>query len=205
MNVRASSICVAMTAWVGGPLVLGQSVAPPVRPPESGERRVFVRPKVPVSLFTHQQTALLEPECERIATFLARYAAEKYTEGVLRGDPEALGRGRLLLTVSRHLQAQNASAVHCATRWMDGKAPTLPPPGEDVGVFASFLLTAAQRQSDKATPAREALARILTRIAADLAPQNEDAVYASEAQDLAGKAPPLRELLDGTLGRDWDQ
>ena len=39
-----------------------------------GEKRAFVRPVVPVALFTPEKTALLEPECERIATFLARYA-----------------------------------------------------------------------------------------------------------------------------------
>ena len=41
------------------------------------EKRTFVRPKVPAALFTQDKTALLDIECERLATFLARYAAEK--------------------------------------------------------------------------------------------------------------------------------
>ena len=180
-----------------------QEVAPP--PPAEAEPpvRAFVRPKVPVALFTHDKTALLEPECERIATFLARYAAEKYTAGVLRGEASARAQGRLLLTISQHLQPLNASAIHVGLHWLDGREPNLPPPGEDLHLFAAFLLSAAQRQADKPAPTRETLARIFIRLAADLDPQNEDAVYASEHQDHDGKAPPLRELLAGTLGKGW--
>jgi hypothetical protein len=172
-------------------------------PAEDHAKRAFVRPNVPVARFTHEKTALLEPECERIASFLARYAAEKLTDEVLEGSAPALARGRLLLAVSLHLQPLNAPAVHCGLRWLDGKRPTLPPPGEDVRVFSNFLLSAAKRQADKPSPARDALARTLVRLAADIDPENEDAVYASELQDRAGKSPPLRELLDGTLGKDW--
>ncbi|HEX2748507.1 MAG TPA: hypothetical protein VHM91_10945 [Verrucomicrobiales bacterium] len=166
-------------------------------------KRIFVRPNVPAALFTSDKTALLEPECERIAVYLARYAAEKYTAGVLRGEPEAMTKGRLLLAISLHLQPMNGNAVQCATRWLDGKEPTLPPPQENLRVFSNFLLSAAVRQMDKPAPAREALSRILNRLAADLDPENEDAIYASEIQDRDGKAPPLKEILSGTLGSGW--
>ncbi|HWB05953.1 MAG TPA: hypothetical protein VG796_23225 [Verrucomicrobiales bacterium] len=178
------------------------SAAPAVSPP-AAQKRTFVRPNVPAALFTPEKTALLEPECERIASFLARYAAEKYTAGVLRGEATAVSQGRLFLTISLHLQPLNASAVHCTTRWIDGKEPSLPAPGDNLRVFSGFLLSAAKRQADKSTPAREALGRILTRLAADLDPGNEDAVYASEIQDRDDKTPPLKELLSGTLGRGW--
>lgn len=169
---------------------------------ESGTRP-FVRPNVPSALFTHEKTALLEPECERIASFLARYAAQHCTAAVLQGNAEARSRGRLFLTVSLHLQPLNASAVHCGQRWADGKAPSLAPPDENLRLFSTFLLSAARRQADKPGPARDALARILIRLAADLDPENEDAIFASEIQDRDGHAPPLRELLEGTLGKDW--
>ncbi len=170
---------------------------------EHAEPRAFVRPKIPASLFTHDKTVLLEPECERIASFLARYAAREYTAAVLRGDAATRSRARLLLTVSLHLQPLNAPAVHCGQRWADGQPPNLPPPAEDLRVFTNFLLSAARRQTDKSSPARETLSRILIRLAADLDPENEDAILASELQDRAGHSPPLRELLDGTLGKDW--
>ena len=114
-----------------------------------------------------------------------------------------MSSGRLLLAVSQHLQPGNGSAVHCATRWLDGKAPSLAPPDDNLRVFSGFLLSAARRQADKPSPAREALARMLIRLAADIDPENEDAVYASEIQDRDGKAPPLKELLNGTLGNGW--
>jgi hypothetical protein len=161
--------------------------------------RAFLRPKVPVPLFTHHKTALLEVECERIAAFLARHAAEKYTAAVLRGEKEATSQGRLLLTISLHLAPLNAAAVHCCDRWTEGKAPTLPSPGEELQTFSTFLLLAAQRQGGEPGSAREALARVLTRLAADFDPRNEDAIFASEVQDRAGKTPPLRELLEGSL------
>ncbi len=178
---------------------------PPAPPAEAvpAEKRPFMRPNVPAPLFTHEKTALLEPECERIAAFLSRYAAREYTDAVLRGDAVARTRGRLLLTISLHLQPLNAPAVHCLQRWADGKPPSLPPPNDDLRVFSNFLLTAATRQADKTTPARESLARILVRLAAELDPENEAAILVSELQDRDGKAPPLRELLDGSLGKDW--
>lgn len=163
------------------------------------EHRAFIKPKVPVPLFTPAKTALLEVECERIALFLARQAAEKYTAAVLRGEREAMSEGRLMLTISLHLMPLNASAVHCSDCWAEGKSPSLPPPGEDMRAFSSFLLMAAQRQGGEAGSARETLGRVLNRLAADYDPKNEDAVYASEMQDRAGKAPPLRELLEGTV------
>jgi hypothetical protein len=162
-------------------------------------RTTFAKPKVPVALFTHEKTALLAPECERIASFLARYAAARHTAGILRGDRKAMNQGRLLLTVSLHLAPLNAAAVHGANAWSEGEAPKLPPPGEDLRLFTNFLLSAAQRQAGEAGTAREVLARVLIRLAADLDPENEDAIYASERQDRDGKAPPLRELLEGTV------
>jgi hypothetical protein len=172
---------------------------------EAPARKTFVRPRVPEALFTPEKIALLQPECERIAVYLARRAAEKYTEGVLRGDAAAMTGGRLLLTVSLHLQPLNGSAVLCASRWMDGKAPSLPPPSEDPRGFSNFLLSAARRQAGNAGPAREALGRILTFLAADLDPANEDAIYECEIQDRDHKAAPLKELLEGTLGRGWPE
>ena len=169
----------------------------------AAEPHSFVRPKVPAALFTHEKTALLEPECERIASFLARYAAREYTAAVLRADAPARSRARLLLTVSLHLQPLNAPAVHCGQRWADGQPPNLPPPAEDLRVFTNVLLSAARRQTDKSSPARETLSRILIRLAADLDPENEDAILASELQDRNGQSPPLRELLEGSLGSDW--
>jgi len=195
----ALALCVLTVAAQTSPKSPGPAPAPAREP----ERRKFVRPNVPVARFTHEKTALLEPECERIASFLARYAAEKLTAGVLEGNAGAQTKGRLLLAVSLHLQPMNAAAVHCGLRWSDGQAPSLPPPADDLRIFSSFLLSAAKRQTGKPGPAPEALARILVRLAADLDPENEDAVYASEIHDRDGKAPPLRELLDGTLGKDW--
>jgi len=199
--MKAKILGIAALFLVTLPLVPQE--LPKAPPPEPGEKRGFVRPRVPVPLFTHEKTALLELECERIASFLARYAAERLTDDVLKGSAAAQARGRLLLAVSQHLQPMNPAAIHCGLRWLDGQRPALPPPGEDVRVFSGFLLSAAKRQSDKSAPAREALARILVRLAADIDPENEDAIYASERQDRAGKSPPLRELLDGTLGKDW--
>jgi hypothetical protein len=159
----------------------------------------FTKPRVPDALFTPGHTALLEPECARIATFLARYAARHCSAGVLRGEPETVARGRLLLTVSLHLQPLNPSAVHCSTRWLDGQEPALAPEEENLRVFTDFLLAAAARQPAKPAPGQEMLARVLNRLAADFDPRNEAAVLASELQDRDGRTPPFRALLEGTV------
>ncbi len=192
-----SSICLLLVAsW----FMLSWSTAQEGLSPDLAPGKpAFAKPKVPAALFTHEKTALLAPECERIASFLAKHAAERFTPGILRGDRAAMREGRLLLTVSLHLAPLNAAAVHCADAWSEGRAPRLPAAGENLRVFSGFMLRAAQRQEGEPGSAREVLGRVLIRLAADLDPKNEDAIYASEMQDLAGKAPPLRELLDGTL------
>ncbi len=169
---------------------------------ETAKPKPFIRPNVPESLFIPEKTALLQPECERIATFLARYAAEKYTAGVLKGDASAMTKGRLLLAISQHLQPMNGSAVHCASRWMDGKEPSLQAPTDDLRQFSNFLLSAARRQADKPGKEREALGRVLIYLAAELYPANGEAIYACEIQDRDHKAAPLKEILNGTLGRE---
>ncbi len=167
--------------------------------PEAPRTLRFAKPRVPVALFTPESTALLQPECDRIATRLARYAAHHCTAGVLRREPEAVARGRLLLTISLHLQPLNASATHCTLRWLDGKAPALAPEEEDLRLFSDFLCSVANREPAPNRPSQELLARVLRRLAADLSPENEAAVLASELQDQDGKAPPFRELLEGSL------
>ena len=190
MGLRILTCCLLLL----GPLIAG----------DEARALKFARPRVPVALFTPEHTALLEPECERIATFLARYAARHCTPGVLQGEPGVVARGRLLLTVSLHLQPLNASATHCATRWLDGQAPALPPEEENLRVFSSFLLSAANREDTKQGKAQALLSRVLRRLAADLDPGNEAAVLASEVQDRDGKAPPLRDLLSGSVKPQTD-
>lgn len=159
----------------------------------------YLRAKVPIPLFTPDRTALLGSECERIAGYLVRHAAVTFTDGVLKGNAAARTKARLYLAVSLHLQPGNAAVEHCELRWLDGKKPSLPAPGEPPGTLSVFLLSAAKRQADKAGSPSDALSLVLVRLAADLDPANEEAVYASERQDRDGKSPPLQELLAGTL------
>lgn len=198
----ALSLCMLVPAeWTHGQEAPPADVPPTAAP--AVPARPFLRPVVPRPLFTHTTTVLLEPECERIATWLARYAAREFTAGVLRGDAEAQARGRLFLTISSHLQPRNVSAVHCANRWAEGKVPDLAPPAEDGKIFVAFLMSATGRLQQKGGPHNETLARVLTRLAADLDPENTEAVLASELQDQQRKTPPFKQLLDGTIGQDW--
>jgi hypothetical protein len=84
-------------------------------------------------------------------------------------------------------------------RWLDGKAPSLAPEEDDPRLFSDFLLSVANREPAPNRPSQELLARVLRRLAADFSPENEAAVLASEVQDRDGKAPPFRELLEGTV------
>ena len=175
------------------------TVSPAAAAPEA-----FVRPRIDAALFTHEHTALLAPECGRIATWLARHAAATLTDRVLAGDAAAIEEGRRLLALALHLEPGNAAAVQTGLRWTDGKRPELPPPAENLRVFSDFLVSAAARTptgSGTAVLERHALlGRFLVAIAADADPDNSGAVAAAERQARRGKGPPWRALVAGRLG-----
>ena len=162
----------------------------------------FPQPKIRLAIFTHELTALLQPECERIATWLARYAATSLSPAILSGNTDAAESARRLLTLALHLDPGNASVARAALRWNEGQSPDLPPADENLRVLTDFLVRAAERKSSTpATTARQALlARFLIRIAADADPLNESAVHRSELNDRNGLGPPWRSLMAGRLG-----
>ena len=172
--------------------------------PTAAAAEVFVRPRIDAALFTHEHTALLAPECGRIATWLSRHAAATLTDRVLAGDAAAIEDGRRLLALALHLEPGNPAAVQTGLRWTDGKRPAVPPPAENLRVFTDFLVSAAARTpSGSGTDVLERhalLSRFLVAVAADADPANATAVAAAERLARRGKGPPWRALLAGRLG-----
>lgn len=173
---------------------------------EGAGRVVFAKPVVGRALFSHEETALLQVECERVAGWLARRAAADLTLGVLGGSGEAVERGRRMLALAMHLDPANALVARVADRWVDGKDPELSGPDENLRVFTDFLVRVSERKAanPEAAGRQALLARFLVRLAADVDPGNEEAVYRSERQDREGQGPPWKSLLAGRLasGRD---
>jgi hypothetical protein len=60
---------------------------------EGSSRVVFVKPVLGRALFSHEETALLQVECERVAGWLARRAAVDLTRGGRGGGGGAGGAG----------------------------------------------------------------------------------------------------------------
>lgn len=169
---------------------------------EGAGRVVFAKPVVGLALFGHEETALLQVECERVAGWLARRAAVDLTLGVLGGSGEAVEQGRRMLALAMYLDPANALAARVADRWVDGKDPELAGPDENLRVFTDFLVRVSERKAaNPGAAGRQALlARFLVRLAADVDPGNEEAVYRSERQDREGQGPPWKSLLAGRLG-----
>ena len=195
---RLLRISAALTLLAAAPHAAAQKADPPPTPKPAP----FPQPKIRLAIFTHELTALLQPECERIATWLARYAAASLSPAILSGNTDAAESARRLLTLALHLDPGNASVARAALRWNEGQSPDLPPADENLRVLTDFLVRAAERKSSTpATTARQALlARFLIRIAADADPLNESAVHRSELNDRNGLGPPWRSLMAGRLG-----
>lgn len=169
---------------------------------EGSSRVVFVKPVLGRALFSHEETALLQVECERVAGWLARRAAVDLTLGVLGGSGAAVERGRRMLALAMHLDPANVLVARVADRWGDGKDPELAGPDENLRVFTDFLVRVSERKAanPEAAGRQALLARFLVRLAADVDPGNEEAVYRSERQDREGQGPPWKSLLAGRLG-----
>ena len=195
---RLLRISAALTLLAAAPHAAAQKADPTPAPKPAP----FAQPKIRLAIFTHELTALLQPECERIATWLARYAATSLSTAILSGNTDAAESARRLLTLALHLDPGNASVARAALRWNEGQSPDLPPADENLRVLTDFLVRAAERKSSTpATTARQALlARFLIRIAADADPLNESAVHRSELNDRNGLGPPWRSLMAGRLG-----
>ncbi len=155
----------------------------------------FIRPDIRDALFTHERTALLAIECERIANNIVRHAIARHSAGILRKEDASIREGRRLLALALHLHPANPAAIATGLAWLDGKEPFPLPEMETPAVFSAFLLAAASRQSAKAAPDRHPLPAFLILLAADVDPANADAVYLAERMAATHNAPQWKLLL----------
>ena len=138
-------------------------------------------PQVRVSLFSND-LGLLDSEREEYATNLASLASNRIA--VARASPAALAEARRMLGLALQLSPRNKKAVVVNFQLAKGILPAVSESNYSPQVFARLILTRGQLLEKQEGEENQRLARFFIQLAAELDPQNEDAVYLSEVRRL---------------------
>jgi hypothetical protein len=137
--------------------------------------------KIQASAFT-RDLGLLDAERDEYATNLADCAAQAMRTA--RTNPEALEQSRRLLVLALNLSPRNRRAIVVNFQLAKGLVPEATKGDFSPPTMARLLVARSQILAKSASQEDRLLARMFCRLAADLDPKNEDAVYASEVDRL---------------------
>jgi hypothetical protein len=125
---------------------------------------------------------MLDTEREEYATNLANLAANAVAAA--KASPASLADARRMLALALQLSPRNRRAVVVNFQLGKGILPETADTEYSAQVFARLLLSRGQLLEKQGGEDNLELARYFLRLAAELDPKNEDAVYASEVQRL---------------------
>jgi hypothetical protein len=145
-------------------------------------------PNVRVSMFT-SELGLLDLERDEYATNLARLASDRIAAA--KASPASLITARHMIALALQLSPRNRKALILNFQLGKGILPadkanaSVPTNGDySSDVFARLILARGKSLYKVGGAQNILVARYLVKIAADLDPTNEDAVYACEVQRL---------------------
>lgn len=128
------------------------------------------------------ELAMMDSERDQYATNFANLAAGKVAAA--KASPASLEQARRLISLALHLSPRNKRAVVVNFQLSQSILPE--PVASDFGeaAMARLIFTRAGLLAKQEGEENSIVARMFTRLAAELDPKNEDAVYASEVQRL---------------------
>ncbi len=162
-------------------LALGVTMGCATGAAEDGKGFPWNPPQVERSIFK-RDLGMLDTEREEYATNLANLAANAVAAA--RASPASLASARRMLALALQLSPRNKRAVVVNFQLGKGILPEKTETQYSAQVFARLLLTRGQLLEKQGGDDNLMLARYFIRLAAELDPKNEDAVYASEVQRL---------------------
>ncbi len=164
-----------MRVWQA--LALGVTMGCAIGAPETGKGFSWDAPQVQRSIFK-RDLGMLDTEREEYATNLANLAANAVAAA--KASPASLADARRMLGLALQLSPRNKRAVVVNFQLGKGILPEKAETQYSAQVFARLLLTRGQLLEKQGGEDNLMLARYFIRLAAELDPKNEDAVYASE-------------------------
>ncbi len=150
-------------------------------------------PKVRVSSFSHD-LGLLDSEREDYASNLAAIASNHLAES--KASPASLSTARRMIGLALQLSPRNRKAVVLNFQLGKGILPATSELNYSPQVFARLILTRAQLLEKQDGEENKRLAPYFIQLAAELDPNNEDAVYLSEVQRLDFGGPDWKPITD---------
>ncbi len=163
--LQAAALCVTLGCAIGAT--------------ENGKGFLWDAPQVERSIFT-RDLGMLDTEREEYATNLAKLAANSVAAA--KASPASLADARRMIALALQLSPRNKRAMVVNFQLGKGILPEKSETTYSAQVFARLILTRGQLLEQQGGEDNLMLARYFTRLAAELDPKNEDAVYASEVQ-----------------------
>lgn len=129
-----------------------------------------------------RRLAMLDTEREEYASHLASFVANQLARS--KGNAAMAENAQRVLHVARLLSPRNKRAVVVDFQVRKGVVPEAVPGTFSSVALAKLLLTRGQLLLQQPGEENEWLGRVFVRFAAELDPKNEDAVYASEIDQM---------------------
>jgi hypothetical protein len=137
--------------------------------------------KIQNSLFS-PDIGLLNAERDEYASHLTECAVVTVHQG--KASAQALAAARRMLALALHLSPRNRRAIVANFQLAKGLLPAVSKGDFTPPSMARLLTTRGQILAKSEDPENQLLARMFRALAAELDPQNEDAIYASEVDAL---------------------
>jgi len=150
-------------------------------------------PKVAASVFT-RDLGMLDSERDEYATNLAIHASNSVVAD--KASVSSLTHARRMLALAMQLSPRNKRAVVTNFQLSKGLFPELMDSNYSTPALARLLLARGQVLAKQGGDQNRQLSRYFIQMAAELAPKNEDAVYASELQRLDYGTPDWSLITD---------
>ncbi len=178
-RVLFPSLAPMMRVWQAA--VLGVTMGWASGATDGGKGFSWNAPQVERSIFK-RDLGMLDTEREEYATNLANLAGNSVAAA--KASPASLADARRMLALALQLSPRNKRAVVVNFQLSKGILPERTESQYSAQVFARLILTRGRLLEKQGGEDNLTLARYFTRLAAELDPKNEDAVYASEVQRL---------------------
>lgn len=131
--------------------------------------------------FTHKAVGIFELELEKASNFLALYVYKNFAQATKSGDNTGRIQARRYLSLALHMDPQNVTARRINEMLAEGNTDELETPlPQKPKDFVEFLGRLIEQLKARPESPAKKLAGFLSLVAADLDPENEDAIYAAE-------------------------
>ncbi len=149
--------------------------------PVAAEAPRFQRLEIAQPQFTPALVGLLQLELEKVANFLGLYVYQQLAPEIRAGKAESRLRARRYLSLALHVDPQNLIAKRINAMLGEGSTEVLETAlPQSPQLFAEGAVRLIKLLGARSEPNAARLAGFLALVAADLDPQQEEAIYAAE-------------------------